>query len=83
MFFDISWMLVGVEPSGNPLVDWLANSGAVGILAFIVVAFIMGWIVPGGEAKRLREERDQALKIVFELSKVSNQSLDIAEKVRE
>ncbi len=66
--------------SGNPLVDWLANNGAVGVLALVVVAFFRGWIVPGTELKLAREERDRAMTLLLESTKVSSKSLDIAEK---
>lgn len=68
------------DGTGSPLIDWLSNAGAISILAFIVVAFLRGWIVTGAEAGRLRIERDKALDLVYKLAEVSQRALGVVEK---
>lgn len=68
--------------SGNPVIDWLTNTGAIGILAFVIVAFMKRWIVTGSELEQVRKERDRALDILLEMTQVSAKSLDIAERKR-
>lgn len=73
--------------TGIPLLDWLAQVGATGILAFIVLAFFKGWIVPSsriGEMRedltRTREERDKALNLVYKQAEIAQRALEVGEK---
>lgn len=62
--------------SGDPLLDWLKNNAsAVGILAFLVVALMKGWLVTGREADELRQERDRALDLVYKQADVAAAAL--------
>ena len=75
-FFDI----LSVTNTGNPFIDFLTGAGAIGILAYVVIAFQQGWFVTGSQLKKVEAERDRAMELVFEMAKVSAKSLDIAEK---
>lgn len=69
--------------SGDPLLDWIVNNAtAVGLLAFIVIALIRGWLVTGREHVRVLSERDRALDIVYAQAEATSRALDVAEKVR-
>lgn len=80
MFSDIVIDLVAEVSSGNPLVDFLAQAGALGVLAVGCVAFMKGWIVRGSEVTQLRAERDKAMAFMEDMAKVAAKSLEIAEK---
>lgn len=71
---------VAAASTGDPLLDWLSQAGSLGILAFVVIAFMRRWIVTGSEVEKVRAERDQALEILLQMSQVSSKSLDLAEK---
>lgn len=66
--------------SRDPLLDWLSNAGALGVLATAVIAFLRGWIVPGSTAKELREERDRALDLVYKQAEIAQKALEAAER---
>ena len=67
--------------SGDPLLDWIINNAtAVGILAFIVVALIRGWLVTGREHDRVITERDRALELVYAQAEATSRALAVAEK---
>lgn len=74
------WFTGAATPSGNPFIDWLTSAGALGILAFLVVAFMKEWIVPGARATRAEADARRAMDLLLEANKVSSQTLDIAEK---
>lgn len=63
--------------AGTDPVAWLTQAGPVGILAFIVVAFLKGWIVPGSQLDRARQERDRALDLVYKQAGLANRAVDI------
>lgn len=71
--------------SGDPLVDWLTKAGPIGILAYVVVAFMKGWIVPGAAARASLEEtraqRDKALELVYKQAEISTRALELSGKV--
>lgn len=73
-----TWLTLAAASSGNPLLDWLSQAGALGVLAFVVLAFMRRWIVTGAEAERCKQERDRALELLYEMARVSSQSLDLA-----
>lgn len=67
--------------TGDPLLDWLINNAtAVGLLAFIIVALLRGWIVTGREHERVLQERDRAMELVYTQAQNTQRALDIAEK---
>lgn len=75
--------ILGTTSTGDPLLDWVVNNAtAVGLLAFMVVGFIRGWIITGRENDRVIEERDRALEIVYAQAEATSRALDVAEKVR-
>lgn len=62
--------------SGDPLLDWLKNNAsAVGILAFIVVGLMRGWLVTGREASQIALERDRALDLVYKQAELTHAAL--------
>ena len=69
-----------MESGTDPLLQWLSNAGALGILAFFVLAFLRGWVVPGSVAEQLRQERDQALQLVYKQADVAQRALEAAER---
>ena len=74
--------------SGDPILDWLSNNAsAVGMLAFLVVALLRGWLVTkreldhlDEECEKLRQERDKALDLVYKQAEISTRALDVSEK---
>ena len=73
-------MMLGAS-TGDPLLDWLAsNASAVGVLAFLVVALIRGWIVTGREHDRVMTERDRAIDLVYKQAEATSRALELAEK---
>lgn len=76
------WLLTATNPTGDPLFDWITQGGAIGVLAFIVIAFIRGWIVTGGALSREREEKNRALDLVYKQAEMTQRALDVAEQRR-
>lgn len=66
--------------SGDPILDWLSKAGSLGILSFIIVAFIRGWIVPGRDYDSIRAERDKALDLVYKQAEIAQRALEVGEK---
>lgn len=60
------------DPSG--LVDLLTRGGAVGILAFVVIAFVRGWIVPGAVHREACIQRDRATDLVYRMAEASERA---------
>lgn len=70
--------------SGDPLIDWLKNNAsAVGILAFIVVSLMRGWMVTKREADDLRAERDRALDLVYKQAELTRSALTAGATIAE
>lgn len=78
----LHWVLSAVDPSsGDPLVDWLKNNAsAVGMLAFLVVGLMKGWLVPGRTHDQVVKERDKAMLMVFELADTARRAVETAER---
>lgn len=85
----VASIIAGAAPSsGDPLLDWLKNNAsAVGILAFLVIALMRGWLITKREADhtnnecdKLREERDKALDLVYKQAEISTRALDVSER---
>lgn len=74
------WGLLAQATSTDPLLEWLARAGSLGILAAAVVAFLRGWIVPGRTHDRVREERDRALEVMYRQVEVAQRALEAAEE---
>jgi hypothetical protein len=73
-------LVVASSTSGDPLLDWLSRAGAVGVLAFVVLAFMRGWVVSGDECNKVRAERDRALDLVYEQAKLARTAIEAGEK---
>lgn len=69
--------------TGDPLLDWLVNNAsAVGVLAFIIVALIRGWLVTGREMDRTVKDLNRAMDIVYAQAEATQRALDVADKVK-
>lgn len=69
--------------TGDPLLDWIVqNASAIGILAFVIVGLIRGWLVTGREHDRVLSERDRAIDLVYAQAEATARALEVAEKVR-
>lgn len=76
-------MFLAATSTGDPLLNWLVNNAtAVGLLSFIVIALIRGWLVTGREHDRVLAERNRALDIVYTQAEATSRALDVAEKIR-
>jgi hypothetical protein len=69
-----------MQNSTDPLLQWLSNAGALGILAAACVAFLKGWIVPRATYERALAEKDRALELVYKQADVAQKALEAAEK---
>jgi len=69
-----------MQSSTDPLLQWLSNAGALGILAAACVAFLKGWIVPRGTYERALAEKDRAMELVYKQADVAQKALDHAER---
>jgi hypothetical protein len=70
------FQLLLAAQSQDPFLDYLKNNAsAVGILAFLVVALMRGWLVTGREADELRTERDRALDLVYKQADLTSAAL--------
>ena len=74
--------IAAATPTSDPLLDWLSRGGALGVLAFVVIGFVRGWIVPSPEVDRLvseigqlRTERDRALELVYTQAEIAGKAL--------
>jgi hypothetical protein len=80
---------VSTTTTGDPLLDFLINNASVvGILAFVLIALIRGWLVTGRELKskeaeceRLAVERDRAIDVIYKQAEGMSRALEVAEKV--
>jgi len=72
--------LLAQASTGDPLLDWLAQAGAIGVLAFVVIGFVRGWIVPGPTHKKALEEKERALDLVYAQAAITQRTLDAAER---
>jgi hypothetical protein len=69
--------------TGDPYLDWIVNNAsAVGILGFVVVALIRGWLVPGRENERVIEERNRALELVYAQAEATARALEVAQTTK-
>lgn len=82
------WVVLATS-SGDPLLDLLLQAGASGILAFVVVAFLRGWIIPQSvleneraEKEVLRKERDRALELVYKGYDLTQRAIDLSSEKR-
>jgi hypothetical protein len=73
---NVVWLLAQSPPSPDPLIDWLTRAGMVGVLAVAIVGFIRGWIVSGSEHKRVMDERDRAVELVYRQADLAARAVD-------
>jgi hypothetical protein len=70
--------VVMATTSGDPLLDFLLQGGAVGVLSFIVIGFLKGWIVAGRELTRVTAERDRALELVYKQAELTQRAIELS-----
>jgi hypothetical protein len=66
--------------TGDPMLDWFTQAGAVGVLGFIVLGFIRGWLVTGATHARVLAEKERAIDLVYEQAKMTQRALEVAER---
>ena len=71
-----------MENGTDPLLQWLSNAGALGVLAAGVIAFLRGWIVTGSAHGRVLKERDRAMDLVYKQAEIAQRALEVAEQER-
>lgn len=64
----------------DPYLEWLSRAGSLGILAFAVLAFLRGWIVPGSRYEEAIKERDRALELVYKNAEIAQRAIEAAER---
>lgn len=64
-----------MDPS---LLDLLSKGGAIGVLAFVVVGFYRGWIVPGYLYRSQKRERDQFLELLLQGTRDAEKAVRVA-----
>lgn len=72
------WFIAAAPSSGDPLLDFLLQAGASGVLCFIVIGFLRGWIVPGRELTRVTAERDRALELVYKQAELTQRAIELS-----
>ena len=66
-----------------PSSDWtslLTQGGAIGVLAFIVIGFMRGWIVTGSAYKEVCSQRDRAIDQVYRMADTTQRAAEIVRK---
>lgn len=88
-FWPISPWIVYATTSGDPLLDFLLQAGAAGVMAFVIIGFLRGWIVTGRELAKaqadkevIREERDRALELVYKQAELTQRAIDLSSEKR-
>ncbi len=86
----VAWVVVLQVIDPGQLFEWLTKYGAAGVLAFLVVAFMLGWIVPGYANKQkdadistLRAAVDALQKELTEQIKVNAQAAAMAGRLKD
>lgn len=76
----LKWILLGTvlaATSGDPLLDYLSQGGALAILAAGVIGFLRGWIVPGRRYDEMKAERDRAVAVAERHAQVADRALEV------
>ena len=66
--------------SGDVLLDWLSQAGMGGVLAFVVIGFLRGWIVSGSTHREVLEREKRALDLVYAQAQIAQRALEAAER---
>jgi hypothetical protein len=70
-------ILMAAGASGDPLLDYLSQAGAVAILAAGVIGFLRGWIVPGRRYDEIKAERDRAVAVADRHAEIADRALSV------
>lgn len=65
------------------LIHWLPTAGATGVLAFLVVALMRGWLVPGPTHDRVVGERNRLLELALTSTRAADRAVTLAHEDRE
>ena len=66
--------------TGNPLLDYVSQLGAVGVMAYLAWALISGKLVTRDAHLRVIAERDRAVDLVYQHAELTTRALDVAER---
>ena len=67
----------------DDLVHIIQSGGGIGVAAFIIIGFLMGWIVPGHVYDDCKVSRDQWQKQALDGGALFERSLDVIEQTRD
>jgi hypothetical protein len=79
----MSFLLDAGAGAAAPPSTWLTTGGAVGVLAFFVLAFIKGWIVSKPSHDRVLAERNRLLELALTSTAAAKAAVDIAHQDRD
>lgn len=65
------------------LVHWISSAGALGILAFVLVALMRGWLVTGRTHERVLTERNRLLELALTSTRAAERAVTIAHEDRD
>lgn len=64
------------------LIQLLPSLGGGGVLAFVVVALLRGWLVPGAVYERLRRQNEDLLNAVLSSTDAARLALETSKRRR-
>jgi hypothetical protein len=80
------WFVIAEQavPAPDTPLSWITSGGIVGLLAFMVVAFLREWIVPGDRYRESQRElaevqrfmRDEAIPLLSRVQEVLARTLE-------
>lgn len=73
--------IVATGSEASDLVDLLTRGGAVGILAFVVMGFVRGWIVAGFVHREACTQRDRATDLVYRMAEASERAAVVSQEL--
>lgn len=62
------------------LTSLLTQGGAIGVLAFVVVGFMRGWIVTGSAYREVCSQRDRAIDQIYRMADTTQRAAEIVSK---
>lgn len=71
-------LILQIAPDPS-LLEWLGRASGPAVLAFGIIAFLKGWIVPGSVYKQEREEKQKALDLVYKQAEIVQRTIEVAE----
>ena len=62
------------------LLDWVLQGGAVGVLVWVVLAFMRGWLVPGSVHQAVVTEKDEWKHLALEILGTTRDAIRVADR---